>query len=74
VLADFKGVDQAGNETGDATVQSGKVCSIQPGGKVGWRDAGTDGAWEQCLVDGARATFRQDEKYYTFFFQRVTGL
>lgn len=74
ILADFKGVDQWGNDTADPTVRTNKVCSIQSGGKVGWRDSGTDGAWEQCLVDGSRATYRQDEKYYTFFFQKVKGL
>lgn len=73
ILADF---------VENGVVLKDKVFSQQPNGSAGWREPGTAGVWEKCIVSGSQATFRVDwtdangyhQKYFVRFFTKVSGL
>ena len=47
-------------------LESGLVLSVQPGGQIQVRPAGSDGAWEQCASSGTLVAFAPDDVKYVF--------
>ena len=43
-------------------VENGEVISVQPSGEVQLRPAGTDNAYEQCVVGNGTARYATDGK------------
>ena len=56
-------------------LQSGRVASCQPDGRLEDRPSGADGGYEACQVSGTLATFQPiGESFYTFAVQLVDKL
>lgn len=62
-------VEQLGSGTSGKSrlaYPDGLVVSVQPDGSLETRPAGTDGAWEQCTIDGGIAVYAGTGKAWPF--------